>query len=98
MHKKKYKAIIPNKVKDINAVNSLLIKLRYYWEMVEVHKRHNEKPDEKKYLEFLSDEFNQLDCLKNRIFYLNHTDKCLMLIVTNDFLWLMFLKKAAMKI
>lgn len=53
MHKKKYKAIIPNKVKDINAVNSLLIKLRYYWEMVEVHKRHNEKPDEKKYLEFL---------------------------------------------
>ena len=53
MHKKKYKAIIPGKVKDINAVNSLLIKLRYYWEMVEVHKRHNEKPDEKKYLEFL---------------------------------------------
>ena len=47
MHKKKYKAIIPGKVKDINAVNSLLIKLRYYWEMVEVHKRHNEKPDEK---------------------------------------------------
>ena len=53
MHKKKYKAIIPSKVKDINAVNSLLIKLRYYWEMVEVHKRHNEKPDEKKSLEFL---------------------------------------------
>lgn len=53
MHKKKYKAIIPNKVKDINTVNSLLIKLRYYWEMVEVHKRKGSKPDEKKYLEFL---------------------------------------------
>ena len=53
MHKKTYKAIIPNKVKDINAVNSLLIKLRYYWEMVEVHKRKGSKPDEKKYLEFL---------------------------------------------
>ena len=53
MHKKKYKAIIPSKVKDINAVNSLLIKLRYYWEMVEVHKRKGSKPDEKKYLEFL---------------------------------------------
>lgn len=26
---------------------------------------------DKKYLEFLSDEFNQLDCLKNRIFYYN---------------------------
>lgn len=53
MHKKKYKAIIPSKVKDINAVNSLLIKLRYYWEMVEVHKRKGSKPNEKKYLEFL---------------------------------------------
>lgn len=53
MHKKKYKAIIPGKVKDINAVNSLLIKLRYYWEMVEIHKRRGSKPDENKYLEFL---------------------------------------------
>ena len=53
MHKKKYKAIIPNKVKDINAVNSLLIKLRYYWEMVEVHKRKGSKPNEAKYFEFL---------------------------------------------
>lgn len=53
MHKKKYKAIIPSKVKDINAVNSLLIKLRYYWEMVEIHKRKGSKPNEKKYLEFL---------------------------------------------
>ena len=53
MHKKKYKAIIPGKVKDINAVNSLLIKLRYYWEKLEINKQNNEKPDEKKYLEFL---------------------------------------------
>lgn len=53
MHKKKYKVIMPNKLKDINAVNSLLIKLRYYCEMVEVHKRHNEKPDEVKYEYFL---------------------------------------------
>ena len=53
MHKKKYKAIIPSKVKDISTVNSLLIKLRYYWEMVEIHKRRGSKPDENKYLEFL---------------------------------------------
>ena len=61
MHKKKYKAIIPSKVKDINAVNSLLIKLRYYWEMVEVHKRHNEKPDEVKYEYFLKNLKKLLD-------------------------------------
>lgn len=53
MHKKRYKVLIPDKVKDISTVNSLLIKLRYYWEMVEIHKRRGSKPDEKKYLEFL---------------------------------------------
>ena len=53
MHKKKYKAVVPDKVKNIGKVNSLLIKLRYYWEMVEVHKRKGSKPNENKYFEFL---------------------------------------------
>lgn len=56
MYNKTYTVSIPLKIKKskcIEIVNSMLIKLRYYWEMVEIHKRRGSKPNEAKYFEFL---------------------------------------------